>query len=275
MLHFQTNQILQWTFKSVFSSTGIFFQVVRTDLFKSLLDVECDCRTWHPGRIVLTSDIIAFVRPNEETLLDVIPLTDVIGVEMMQEVNHKGSPEFQRSLSEITVENVIDFANAFQIRTRKNGHNAGRKYFVQAGSKDTLRSLVMGIPNFGKAAVLRANEQPFWRRLQQQVCAMYSASWFQGLASFLIMVVSTKSIFSGSLLSKYSASLMTLSKYSASLMTCLLRFTEFRNHHRRGAAAARTALRLRRIPYPSEADARQYQPGIHRHLHGRALHKPL
>ena len=148
--------------------------------------------------------------PNDETLLDVIPLTDVNGVEMMQdseqEVSRKGKPSLQRSFSEITVENVIDFANAFQIRTKKNGYNSGRKYIIKAGSKETLRSLITGIPNFGRAAVLRADAQPIWRRIQQRVRAMYSSSWFQGLTSFLIMAVSRILIFTGVFMRKFDAS---------------------------------------------------------------------
>jgi hypothetical protein len=117
-------------------------------------------------------------------------LKDVTGVDLMQDVDQKGNSSLQRSFSEITVENVIDFARAFQIRTKMDGYNSGRKYILKAGSDETMRSLVIGIPNFSKAAVLRTDARPMWRRMQDRVRAMYGSSWFQGVATFLIMAVS-------------------------------------------------------------------------------------
>lgn len=137
----------------------------------------------------MTNEVIAFARSNEDTLLDVIPLTEVTGIEVMQDVDQKGKMRQQRSFSEITVENVINFANAFQIRTKHDGYNSGRKYIVQADSTETLSSLTIGIPNFSKAAVLRADARPLWKRMQERVRAMYSSSPFQGVCSFLIMAV--------------------------------------------------------------------------------------
>ena len=98
--------------------------------------------------------MIAFSRPSEEILVDIIPLTDVAEVEPMEDMDQEGTPKFQRSFSQITVENVIDFANAFQIRTNHAGYNSGRKYVVRAMSTETLSVLMNGIPNFRKRAVL-------------------------------------------------------------------------------------------------------------------------
>jgi hypothetical protein len=155
----------------------------------TLVDKFDICRTWNPRRLILTNEIIAFAKTNEDMLFDAIPLTDVIGIELMQGVGQKGKVKLQRSFSEITVENVIDFNNAFQIRTKQDGYNSGRKYIVQADSDATLSSLTIVIPNFSKAAVLRADARPMWRRMQERVRALYSSSPFQGIASFLIMAV--------------------------------------------------------------------------------------
>ena len=133
--------------------------------------------------------MIVFAKPNEEILLDVIPLTEVTGIDLMQDVDQKGKLSLQRSFSEITVENVIDFTNAFQIRTKQDGYNSGRKYIIQADSEKMMCSLVIGIPNFSKVAVLRADARPIWRRMQERVRAMYSSTLFQGVATFLIMAV--------------------------------------------------------------------------------------
>jgi hypothetical protein len=134
--------------------------------------------------------VIAFSRPNEEILVDSIPLTEVAGVDLMQDVDQHGN-QSQRSLSELTVENIIDFANAFQIRTAQNGYNSGRKYVIKADSYDSMTLLTNGIPNFSKAAILRADARPIWTRLQDRIRKLYSSAPFQGVATFLILAVRT------------------------------------------------------------------------------------
>ena len=197
---------------------------------------------------------------HEEVLLDAIPLTELMGIELMEEDCPKGKLKLQRSLSEITVENVIDFSKAFQIRTKKNGYNAGRKYLVQAESDETLSFLMAGIPNLSREARLRAEAKPLLARVQGQVRAMYSSTWFQGIASFLIMAV--------------SPSLRTRPAPHPD-RTDARPPAELRSHNRRGAAAAGAALHRRRLPDPAEADTGHHQPELHRHLRRRAQHQPL
>jgi hypothetical protein len=107
----------------------------------------------------------------------------------MQDVDQQGTLNPQRSFSQIMVENVIDFANSFQIRTNQDGHNSGRKYVIQATSNEILSLLMNGISNYSKAAVLRADERSTWMRMQDRVRRMYSSAPFQGVATFLILAV--------------------------------------------------------------------------------------
>jgi hypothetical protein len=139
--------------------------------------------------MVLTDEVIAFSRPNEEILVDVIPLPDIAGVELMQAVNQQGSMKSQISFLEYTIENVIDFADAFQIRTTQNGYNAGRKYVIQAMSNDSMTLLINGIIKFSRAAVLKADARPIYIRMQDRMRMIYSSALFQGVATFLIFAV--------------------------------------------------------------------------------------
>ena len=133
--------------------------------------------------------MIAFSRPSEEILVDIIPLTEVAEVELMGDMDQEKISKFQRSFSQITVENVIDFANAFQIRTNLNGYNSGRKYVVRATSSEMMSMLTNGIPNLRKAAVLRADTRATWTKIQDRARTMYSSAPFQGAATFLILAV--------------------------------------------------------------------------------------
>jgi hypothetical protein len=159
-------------------------------LTSKLIDAS-NCRRWQPRRMVLTDEVIAFSRLNEEILVDVIPLTDIAGVELMQDANQQGGMKSQGSFLEFTIENVIDFAHAFQIRTAQNGYNAGRKYVIQATSHDSVTLLINGIIKISEAAVLKADARPIYRKMQGRMRMVYNSAQFQGIATFLIFAVST------------------------------------------------------------------------------------
>jgi hypothetical protein len=126
--------------------------------------------------------VIAFARLEEDVLLDAIPLADVTGIDSMQEVDHN-------DISKNSFETAVDFTYAFQIRTKKDGFNAGRKYFIQASSDNELSQLVVEISKAAKAAAEREAARSKWERMQSLVREFYNASWFQGAAAFLIIAV--------------------------------------------------------------------------------------
>ncbi len=134
----------------------------------------------------MTNDVIAFSMPNTATLLDIIPLAEVVGVETIKSDDKTNEA---KSLSESTIENAIDFTNAFYINTKQSGYNAGRKYFLRAGSDDILPSLVSSIRRTAQAAVQKAERRSLWDKMQERVRALYNSDWFQGVATFLIMAV--------------------------------------------------------------------------------------
>jgi hypothetical protein len=63
----------------------------------------------------------------------------VISIETMQTLEHKDT---EKSLSENTFEVAVDVSNAIQIRTKKDGYNAGRKYYLQASSDQELSDVL-------------------------------------------------------------------------------------------------------------------------------------
>jgi hypothetical protein len=139
-------------------------------------------RSWQSRRVVYSRDVIAFARLDEDVLLDAIPLAEVIGIDSMQEVD-------QNDISKNNFEASVDFTHAFQIRTKRDGYNAGRKYFVQANSDQELAQLVAEISRVAKVAAEREAERSKWERMQKKVQKIYNHSWFQGVAAFLIIAV--------------------------------------------------------------------------------------
>jgi hypothetical protein len=131
---------------------------------------------------VYTKDVIAFARLDEDVLLDAVPLAEVTGIDTMQDVD-------QNDISKNNFESAVDFTNAFQIRTKKDGFNAGRKYFIQANSEEELTQLVAEITHVAKVAVEREAARSKWERMQTRVQIFYNNSWFQGIAAFLIIAV--------------------------------------------------------------------------------------
>ena len=141
------------------------------------------CRKWRARRVAYTKEVIAFANVAENQLLDLIPLEDIIGIEEMP-----ANPE--RDQIESTIASTVDFTNAFQIRTRKDGYNAGRSYFLRGKSDLDLAGLIQGIVTVAKGAARKARARSPWAIAQEHARALYNSSWFQGTAAFLIIAVS-------------------------------------------------------------------------------------
>ena len=143
-------------------------------------------RNWISRRIVYTSEAIAFAKVDEQTLLDVIPLAEVTSIEPMQNSEQKDTV---KSPSENSFEIAVDNSNAMQIRTKKDGYNAGRKYYLQARSAAELDDILDELRLLTKSAVKKAESHSKWSKLQERFRLTYNSSWFQGIAAFLIIAV--------------------------------------------------------------------------------------
>ena len=132
---------------------------------------------------------MAFARVGESTLLDAIPLHEVISIESMLSVEPRGEQNGQHTLN--TFESVIDFTHAFQVRTLKNGQNAGRKYILRAGSDEEVTAIAEQLSLLTKKATRKKEKAAkSWRANAQYIIRkLYSSSVFQGIFALLIVAV--------------------------------------------------------------------------------------
>ena len=145
------------------------------------------CRTWRERRVVYTHEVIAFAAVNEGVLLDAIPLSEVISIDLMKDLDP--SDEEHQHLHN-SFEAAIDFTHAFQIRTHKDGQNAGRKYVLRADSDDQAAMFVSELNHLSRVAAERAVARTRWERIQRRIRKVYDSSVFQGISAILIVVVS-------------------------------------------------------------------------------------
>jgi hypothetical protein len=82
-----------------------------------------------------------------------------------------------------------DFTHAFQIRTKTDGQNAGRKYILCASSEEEVTTIISHLNKLVKNATKKAAARTVREEIQQRVRSVYSSSWFQGISAFLIIAV--------------------------------------------------------------------------------------
>jgi hypothetical protein len=145
-------------------------------------------RKWQERRIACTEDVIAFARVGGSTLLDAIPLHEVISIESMLSVD-RGEQDGQHTLN--SYESVIDFTHAFQVRTVKNGQNAGRKYILRVGSDEEVTTITEELSLLTKKAARKKEmAAKSWKANAQNIIRkLYSSSVFQGIFALLIVAV--------------------------------------------------------------------------------------
>jgi hypothetical protein len=133
---------------------------------------------------------MAFARVGESTLLDAIPLFEVTSIESMLSVENRREQDGQHTLN--SYESVIDFTHAFQVRTVKNGQNAGRKYILRAGSDEEVAAIAEELSLLVKKASRKKEmAAKSWRANAQNIIRkLYSSSVFQGIFALLIVAVS-------------------------------------------------------------------------------------
>ena len=136
-------------------------------------------------------------------------MSEIIGIDALQtsDLNFEGSIN--------SFETSVDFAHAFQIRTQKDGFNAGRKYYVRASSDDVMTSLIADISRISKDTAKKMAKKTEWEKVQKRVRRIYNSTWFQGAAAFLIIAV-------GKCISIYSHTHM--GSFDDKACTCLQNF---------------------------------------------------
>jgi hypothetical protein len=128
----------------------------------------------------VTKETIAIGRPNDdsETLLDEIPLADVLAV---REMVGMGEDMLDKDNGHLT--------NAFMITTVTGGHNSGRTYYFQASSPDAYFQLTRHLLANAKAARKRAEFNTRFTKSQYNMRVMFNSRIFQYFSALLIVMV--------------------------------------------------------------------------------------
>jgi hypothetical protein len=156
------------------------------------------CRNWQDQRIACTENVIAFARVDESMLLDAIPLSEVMSIEVMMPVDQRSE---QRDQPTNSFDAVIDFTNALQIRTVKNGQNAGRKYILRGSSDTEVATVVEKISELAKKAAKKEAANSWRESMQHKLRILYDSKGFQGVTAILIVAVCALPKFSNFLVS--------------------------------------------------------------------------
>ena len=133
-------------------------------------------RSWHPRRVVLTIDLIAFAQVGDDIMIDQIPLEQVESVKSMDSFDDQDIDKAK-------------FLNALMITTSPDGHNSGRTYYLQARSDLLCAQLVSQLSTTAKSARKREEAKTAFKKSQLQVRRAYESSAFQLLSAALIILV--------------------------------------------------------------------------------------
>jgi hypothetical protein len=196
--------------------------------------------------VAYTNEVIAFAQPNEDGLLETIPLSEVIEIESMQNMDKE---DMEQQQSKSTFGNTVDFTHALQIRTDKQGQNAGRKYYLRADSEEAAAAIIASLSKLAKVARKTAAAETRWEKIRSSVRKIYDSSVFQGVAAFLIIGVSM----AAGLVSPGEALSCTSTRAAASPPPCAHSPTHFHGHPAMRASAHRHGS-SREHALPSSAD---------------------
>ena len=137
-------------------------------------------RSWQIKRVVVTKDVIAIGRANDEseTLLDAIPFIEIDSIrEMIGDENSDLDRKSGKSL------------NAFLITTVSAGHNCGRTYYLQAATPELYADVTHHLSRNNKEAKKRAEFNTRFAESQYWVRKIFNSQIFQNFAAFLITLV--------------------------------------------------------------------------------------
>jgi hypothetical protein len=123
----------------------------------------------------LFSETIFFAHPNDDEVIDKIPMEEVKLVREMEDV------EEEKKKSKDATEMMIE--------THPEGYNSGRTYYLQAESQAICRKVVQRLSQYCKEAQERANAQTSFALAQQHVGKVYRSTIFQNLVAALIIAV--------------------------------------------------------------------------------------
>ena len=130
----------------------------------------------------LVTDVMYIAQMNQDTVIDQIPLAEVQLVREMDNVEGEDSEAKQ--------------SNDLMVETHPEGYNSGRTYYLQANSRASCQDLVRTLSQYCTAAHEKAHARTVFAQAQRQVDKVYRSALFQGFFAFLIIAVSTLTLYS-------------------------------------------------------------------------------
>ena len=113
-------------------------------------------------------------------MLDYVPLCEITAIETLDQGD-------QRSSSKLIFEKSVSVSNALQIQTITDGHNSGRKYFLQADTDVQQNQLVTELNRLARRASTELISSS--KRRQMYVKRIYNSNAVQSVAALLIVMV--------------------------------------------------------------------------------------
>jgi hypothetical protein len=144
---------------------------------------------WLQRRIIVTKEIIALAQPEEEKMLDHIPLAQVDLIQIM-ETGHEEIKNLSKSQREIQEREESDIAGcSFSIKCVPDGHNKGRIYYFRSDSRESTLAVVGYLKKAVLSAKFRSEAHSHFARSQYFVRKIYTSAPFHYTSAALIIGV--------------------------------------------------------------------------------------
>jgi hypothetical protein len=151
-----------------------------------------ELRTWLRRRLVLTNDTVAFAQPDDEIMIDYIPLAEVEAIRIME------TPDERRDFIKAPSNDNKSHSCGTQdcsllIKTAPDGQNGGRDYYLRADSAEECKDIVRTLEKAAYSAKFRANANTRFAKSQFAVRKIHVSGPFHYTSAFLISAVSATS----------------------------------------------------------------------------------
>ena len=149
-----------------------------------------ELRTWLRRRLVLTNDTIAFAQTDDDTMIDYIPLDEVVAICIMETQDE--DRDFVKTQSSDTKSSTRGSQDccSLLIKTTPDGQNGGRDYYLRADSAETCKTIVCTLERAANTANFRAKAKSRFAKSQFAVRKIHVSGLFHSTSAFLIAAVS-------------------------------------------------------------------------------------
>ena len=148
--------------------------------------------TWKPLRAALTATSLNFCRPNDDILIDSIPLHEIIDIKKRSDFPgvSNGAPDLcLRNVAAFFEEQSSDQLHIIQIQTVEGGRNSGRTYYLNADTAPKCKEWMHATQAAADLADLRHLAGPrCFRRARRALRRLYQHPTTQTLTGVLIVL---------------------------------------------------------------------------------------